>query len=221
MFGVKGGLEAGKTLIDSVELFSHLANVGDAKSLIIHPASTTHSQLSDEELVKAGIGDDFVRAVGRHREHRGHPRRPRAGTGEGVAGVAKRQPRGVAAVGPPASGPRACSLPAGLDLVSGRRLEHVDVAYETWGELDEAESNAVLICHALSGDSPRRRSGKDRRGAAKPGWWEVMVGPGKAIDTDRYFVDLQQRARRLLRHDRAGLASTRRPGRPTGCASRS
>ncbi len=60
-FGVKGGLEAGKKLIDSVELFSHLANVGDAKSLIIHPASTTHSQLSEDELVRAGIGPDFVR----------------------------------------------------------------------------------------------------------------------------------------------------------------
>jgi len=65
VFGVKGGLEAGKTLINGVELFSHLANVGDAKSLIIHPASTTHSQLSAEELVQAGIGEDFVRlAVG-------------------------------------------------------------------------------------------------------------------------------------------------------------
>jgi O-acetylhomoserine (thiol)-lyase len=61
VFGLKGGLEAGKTLINGVELFSHLANVGDAKSLIIHPASTTHSQLSDEELVRAGIGPDFVR----------------------------------------------------------------------------------------------------------------------------------------------------------------
>jgi O-acetylhomoserine (thiol)-lyase len=61
VFGVKGGVEAGKKLIDSVKLFSHLANVGDAKSLIIHPASTTHSQLSAEELVQAGIGEDFVR----------------------------------------------------------------------------------------------------------------------------------------------------------------
>jgi len=61
VFGVKGGLEAGKTLINSVELFSHLANVGDAKSLIIHPASTTHSQLSPEELVRAGISENFVR----------------------------------------------------------------------------------------------------------------------------------------------------------------
>ena len=61
VFGVKGGLEAGQKLIESVKLFSHLANVGDAKSLIIHPATTTHSQLSDEELVRAGIGPDFVR----------------------------------------------------------------------------------------------------------------------------------------------------------------
>jgi O-acetylhomoserine (thiol)-lyase len=65
VFGVEGGLESGKALIDNVQLFSHLANVGDAKSLIIHPASTTHSQLSPAELVKAGIGEDFVRlAVG-------------------------------------------------------------------------------------------------------------------------------------------------------------
>lgn len=61
VFGVKGGLDAGKKLIESVELFSHLANVGDAKSLIIHPASTTHSQLSEAELERAGIGPDFVR----------------------------------------------------------------------------------------------------------------------------------------------------------------
>jgi O-acetylhomoserine (thiol)-lyase len=61
VFGVKGGLQAGKQLIDGVQLFSHLANVGDAKSLIIHPASTTHSQLSAEELVRAGIGEDFIR----------------------------------------------------------------------------------------------------------------------------------------------------------------
>jgi O-acetylhomoserine (thiol)-lyase len=61
VFGVKGGTEAGCTLINSVELFSHLANVGDAKSLIIHPASTTHSQLSAEELDRAGISEEFVR----------------------------------------------------------------------------------------------------------------------------------------------------------------
>ncbi len=60
-FGIKGGLEAGKQLIRHIELFSHLANVGDAKSLIIHPASTTHSQLTEDEQFAAGVSPDFVR----------------------------------------------------------------------------------------------------------------------------------------------------------------
>lgn len=60
-FGVKGGFEAGKKLVDSVKLFSHLANIGDTRSLIIHPASTTHSQLSGIELEKAGAAPDVVR----------------------------------------------------------------------------------------------------------------------------------------------------------------
>ena len=60
-FGIKGGLQAGKKFIDSLKLFSHLANVGDAKSLAIHPASTTHSQLSAEGLVAAGVSADFIR----------------------------------------------------------------------------------------------------------------------------------------------------------------
>ncbi len=60
-FGIKGGLEAGKQLIRHIELFSHLANVGDAKSLIIHPASTTHSQLEPDEQVETGVTPDFVR----------------------------------------------------------------------------------------------------------------------------------------------------------------
>src|SRR5690349_9466176 len=60
-FGIRGGLEAGRRFIDSMKLFSHLANVGDAKSLVIHPASTTHQQLSDEEKLTAGVTDDLVR----------------------------------------------------------------------------------------------------------------------------------------------------------------
>ena len=60
-FGIKGGLEAGKQLIRHIELFSHLANVGDAKSLIIHPASTTHSQLTEEEQIETGVTPDFIR----------------------------------------------------------------------------------------------------------------------------------------------------------------
>ena len=60
-FGVKGGYEVGMKVVDSVDLFSHLANIGDAKSLIIHPASTTHRQLSDEQRVAAGAGPDVIR----------------------------------------------------------------------------------------------------------------------------------------------------------------
>lgn len=60
-FGIKGGLEAGKKFIESVKLFSHLANIGDAKSLVIHPASTTHQQLTREEQVETGVTKDYVR----------------------------------------------------------------------------------------------------------------------------------------------------------------
>jgi O-acetylhomoserine (thiol)-lyase len=60
-FGIRGGLEAGRRFIESLQLFSHLANVGDAKSLVIHPASTTHQQLSDEEKLAGGVTNDMIR----------------------------------------------------------------------------------------------------------------------------------------------------------------
>lgn len=60
-FGIKGGREAGRQVIDNVKLFSHVANVGDARSLIIHPASTTHSQLSADELKVAGVSEELIR----------------------------------------------------------------------------------------------------------------------------------------------------------------
>ena len=60
-FGIEGGLEAGKTFINSVKLLSHLANIGDAKSLVIHPASTTHQQLTAEEQAAAGVTPDYIR----------------------------------------------------------------------------------------------------------------------------------------------------------------
>jgi O-acetylhomoserine (thiol)-lyase len=60
-FGIKGGREAGAMFIDSVQLCSHLANIGDAKTLVIHPASTTHQQLSDKEQLAAGVSADYIR----------------------------------------------------------------------------------------------------------------------------------------------------------------
>ena len=60
-FEIAGGLEAGKRFVDALELFSHVANIGDVRSLVIHPASTTHRQLTDEQRKAAGAGDDVVR----------------------------------------------------------------------------------------------------------------------------------------------------------------
>ena len=60
-FGIKGGRPAGKKFIESLRMISHLANVGDAKTLVIHPASTTHQQMNAEQLKAAGIGEELVR----------------------------------------------------------------------------------------------------------------------------------------------------------------
>jgi O-acetylhomoserine (thiol)-lyase len=60
-FGIKGGKEAGRKFIESLRLISHLANIGDTKSLVIHPASTTHQQLTPEEQTSTGVTDDYIR----------------------------------------------------------------------------------------------------------------------------------------------------------------
>ncbi|WP_031335211.1 PLP-dependent transferase, partial [Rhodopseudomonas sp. B29] len=60
-FGIKGGRAAGRKFIETLKLTSHLANVGDAKTLVIHPASTTHQQMSAEQLKAAGIGEELIR----------------------------------------------------------------------------------------------------------------------------------------------------------------
>ncbi len=73
-----------------------------------------------------------------------------------------------------------------LELECGKTLGPIDVAYETYGELNEAGDNVVLICHALSGNA--HVAGVNSPDDTKPGWWDIMVGPGKGIDTNRYFV---------------------------------
>ena len=84
-FEIKGGLEAGKKFIDSVKLASHLANILDAKTLVIHPASTTHQQLTAEEQLKAGVTPGSDSGVGGYRRRQGHHRRPRSGAGASQA----------------------------------------------------------------------------------------------------------------------------------------
>ncbi len=76
-------------------------------------------------------------------------------------------------------------LPEDVVLEHGDRLSGVYVAYETYGKLNKEKSNAVLICHALSGDA---HAAGWHRGEEKPGWWDIVIGPGNALDTDKYFV---------------------------------
>jgi len=75
-------------------------------------------------------------------------------------------------------------FPTPMSLRHGGTLPGVEVAYETYGTLNDDRSNAVLICHAITGDSHLARHNEDD----DPGWWEGLVGPGKAVDTDRLFV---------------------------------
>ncbi len=72
-----------------------------------------------------------------------------------------------------------------LSLDCGETLAPVDVAYETWGTLNAARTNAILVLHAFSGDSTAAGVSKE---TGKPGWWDNMIGPGKAFDTEKYFV---------------------------------
>jgi homoserine O-acetyltransferase/O-succinyltransferase len=75
--------------------------------------------------------------------------------------------------------------PEELGLESGKTLGPVTVAYETYGRLNREHSNAILVCHALSGDA---HAAGFLKGEKTPGWWDNMIGPGKALDTDQYFV---------------------------------
>jgi len=77
------------------------------------------------------------------------------------------------------------SPPDEFRLESGERLGPITVAYETYGTLNDQRSNAILIVHALTGDA---HAAGFHRGEEKPGWWDNMIGPGKAFDTDRYFI---------------------------------
>ncbi|MEH6548648.1 MAG: homoserine O-acetyltransferase [Pseudomonadales bacterium] len=82
--------------------------------------------------------------------------------------------------------PRTCHFDEPLVLASGRVLNQYDLCYETYGELNADKSNAILICHALSGD--HHAAGYHSMDDAKPGWWDGYIGPGKIIDSNRFFV---------------------------------
>ena len=93
-----------------------------------------------------------------------------------------------------------------LKLDCGIDLAPFQIAYQTYGELNADRSNAILVCHALTGD---QHVANVHPITGKPGWWETMVGPGRPLDTDRYFIICAQRDRRLHGLDRAGLDQSR------------
>jgi len=120
--------------------------------------------------------------VHRHRDPRRHSRRPRSR-------LPRRQELLSAAAWRPGDEPgrrQFVTLPAPVALEAGGRLERVDVAYETWGTLDAGATNAVLVLHALTGDS--HAAGPAGPGHPTEGWWPEMIGPGAPIDTDTFFV---------------------------------
>jgi homoserine O-acetyltransferase len=82
--------------------------------------------------------------------------------------------------------PRVAHFDEPLMLACGRELAGYDLVYETYGELNAGRSNAVLVCHALSGH--HHAAGYHSEGDRKPGWWDECIGPGKPIDTERFFV---------------------------------
>ena len=128
-----------------------------------------------------------------------------------------------------------CREPLQLDC--GRTLHPIRIAYETYGTLSPARDNVILVCHALSGDAhaagfaktppaESTRDGfaaEDRDGTAGRGlgWWDGMIGPGKAFDTDSLLRRQHQPARRLPRDDRAVVDRTRRPASRTDPTFRS
>ncbi len=88
--------------------------------------------------------------------------------------------------GVPVGPMRTMTLSEGLDLECGTHLSPIAVAYESWGELNAAGDNAVLVCHALTGDS--HAAGRYSPDDTRLGWWDPLIGPGRAFDTERYFV---------------------------------
>ena len=205
-FGVKGGAEAGRRLIDSVKIFSLLANVGDAKSLIIHPASTTHQQLNAEEQAATGVTDGPRPAVGGPRAHRRPHRRPRPGaprrdrpvgpararhglrrTADGAD--ARRNPHRRRPGSPFGTGRDRSTADLGpFALEAGGPPLPLTLAYRHDGPGPDAPQ--VLVIHALTGSAD-----------AAGDWWTPLIGPGLAFDTDARRRPVREPARRQLRLD--------------------
>ena len=161
-FGLKKGFEGGKVVADKTKLFALLANIGDTKSLIIHPASTTHQQLDEEAQKATGVTPDLIRlSVGL----------------EDVNDLIEDLENAFASL-QISMNPIQCLSLTDLKTDSGTSLAKLDLYYQHFGQaLDKAP--VVLINHSLTGDSDV---------AGQKGWWKELVGPNKTIDTNRYAL---------------------------------
>ena len=196
-FEIKGGSDAGRRFVDALELHSHVANIGDVRSLVIHPASTTHSQLSAQEQAASGSHPAWsgcrwawsTSTTSSPTSRRGSPRRrssePRLRRPRRPPAPPRPPSRGAWRPGDP-PGRRRFEDVGTLALEAGGSLPAVRMAYETWGRPSAAGDNAVLVLHALTGDS--HVVGAAEPGHPTAGWWNGLIGPGLALDTDRWFV---------------------------------
>ncbi len=198
-FELAGGIEAGKAFVNALKLHSHVANIGDVRSLVIHPASTTHAQLSPEEQLPTGVSPGLVRlAVGIEgiddiladlelgfaaaRKFSGDTAEPwrRYGTLRSSAMTISDVPTQTL----PAEGEVGLVDIGPLTLENGAVIDDVSIAVQRWGELSPARDNVVVVLHALTGDS--HITGPAGPGHPTPGWWDGVAGPGAPIDTDRW-----------------------------------
>ena len=192
-FGIKGGLEAGQKFVDSLELHSHLANVGDVRSLAIHPATTTHQQLDADEQATTGVTARPRAPVGRHRVDRRHPRRPRRRVPRREVAeptsVTRRRPRSPARGGR-ATIPGAGSSPRfadGLKLEAGGALGDGDGRLRDVGHARARRVERGPRAARAHRRQPRRRARGSRATATSAGG-TASSGPACPIDTDRFFV---------------------------------
>ncbi len=197
-FGIKGGYEAGKKLINSLKLFSLLANIGDAKSLVIHPASTTHSQLSVEEqndirspleLVRLSVGIEDMRDMTRRPERCDRGGQRACGAAGGRTKRTMSSSPGAALVAPSFEG--AFLQARALSLEAGGVLQSPILHYAIYGEPNAAADNVIFVAHALSGS------------ARVADWWPRLVLPGRLVVGRRSLRARHQRPRLVLRLDGA------------------
>ena len=185
-FGIDGGAEAGRKFIEGLELFSHLANVGDVRSLAIHPASTTHSQLTEAEQLTTGVTPDLVRLSHRARDDRGHPGRPRCR-------VPRRQGRVTAE--PPPGAWQPGDEPGRRRFARAVRCRRARLALEAggawarrrrWptrrGAARRAARTTPCSCCTPSPVTPMRRA-RRARAIRRAGWWDGLIGPGRRPST--------------------------------------